>query len=64
MWTLFSARSYSLLRPGDGEVVCTPIFGLSDKLRNQEWKPPQFLVWSVRRYYKDTATFQARCRQL
>jgi hypothetical protein len=35
------------------------IFGMSDEQRNQEWKAPEFLYWTLRRYYKVTAQFEA-----
>lgn len=35
------------------------IFGMSDAQRNQEWTAPEFLNWTLRRYYKVTAHFEA-----
>jgi len=40
-----------------------PIFGMSDAQRNQVWRPPEFLIWTLRRYFKDTARFDAICRR-
>ncbi|MDM0116935.1 hypothetical protein QTI66_32935 [Variovorax sp. J22R133] len=48
--------------PAVAKELGIPIFGMSNEQRQQDWSPPGFLVWTVRRYYNDVATFEAITR--